>query len=448
MKHDTIAAIATAHGIGSIAIVRLSGDDALRIALKVTQKSSLTPRYAHLSTLYSCDNKPIDQALVLYFQNPKSFTGEESVEFQCHGGYGVASLLIDTLLHHGARMATPGEFSKRALLNGKMDLAQAEAASALIQARSHNAVHVLANQLKGELGKFVNDIRKDLIAILAYNEVLIDYAEEDLPPNVTQQITTKLTAIATLLENTLQSSNRRQGVIEGYKIAIIGKPNVGKSSLLNALLSYNRAIVSDIAGTTRDTIEENITLGTHFVKIVDTAGIRDAGDAIEKIGIERSIAAINEATIVLAMFDQSREWEEDDDRIVEILGSYGKNKDILAIMNKSDLPQVHLKESLKAYDVKSISCKDDISSLLTWMTNKLDGYDTTADILLVSKRQHNAVKAAQEAITASLSPLNRGELEFFSFHVKEAIDAIGSITQPYDVEGMLDVMFGTFCLGK
>jgi tRNA modification GTPase len=351
-------------------------------------------------------------------------------------------------LFHGARLATPGEFSKRALLNGKMDLAQAEAASALIQARSQSAVHVLANQLKGELGNFVNDIRKELIGILAYNEVLIDYAEEDLPPNVVDQITAKLHDLAQLLETTLASSHRRQGIIDGYKIAIIGKPNVGKSSLLNALLSYNRAIVSDIAGTTRDTIEESVTLGTHFVKIVDTAGIRNAGDVIEKIGIERSIEAIKEATIVLAMFDPSRSWEEDDDKIVDILGSYGKNKDILAIMNKSDLPQVGLNETLNSYDVQHISCKEDITPLLTWMTHKLDSYDTTGDILLVSKRQHNAVMAAKEAISLSLSPLSRGELEFFSFHIKEAIDAIGSITQPYDVEGMLDVMFGTFCLGK
>jgi len=285
---NTIVAIATANGIGSISIVRLSGASALDIASKITKKTQFQPRLATLSTIYSKDNELIDEALILYFKAPFSFTGEDVVEFQCHGGVAIANMIINEALKRGARLANPGEFSKRAFLNNKIDLSKAEAISKIIEARSEDAVKLLARQLKGELTSFVNNIREDLLFMLAYTEVSIDYAEDDLPSDIFEQIKSKMDKIILKLSNTLDASKRREGMIEGFKVAIIGKPNVGKSSLLNKLLNYDRAIISDIAGTTRDTIEESVKIGTHIIKIVDTAGIRNASDVIEQIGIDKS----------------------------------------------------------------------------------------------------------------------------------------------------------------
>ena len=334
MLNDTIVAIATANGIGSISIVRVSGKDALPIALTISHQETFKPRLATLSSLYNSSNELIDEALVLYFKDPYSFTGEDIIEFQCHGGIAIANIIVQEVINRGARLANPGEFSKRAFLNGKIDLSKAEAISKLIEARSEDAVKLLARQLKGELSDFVEDIRKDLLFMLAYTEVNIDYAEEDLPADIYEQINDKLEIITGRLENTLQASKRREGLINGFKVAIIGKPNVGKSSLLNKLLNFERAIISDIAGTTRDTIEEEVKIGTHLIKIVDTAGIREASDVIEKIGIEKSLEAVEEADIVIALFDNSKIKDEEDEKILSIINKTNKEK--IVILNKCD----------------------------------------------------------------------------------------------------------------
>ncbi len=319
LDENTIVAIATANGVGSISIVRVSGKDALSIALKLSKKKELNPRVATLGTIYNSNDEIIDEALLIYFKNPYSFTGEDVVEFQCHGGIAISNIIMQEVLKCGARLANPGEFSKRAFLNGKIDLTKAEAIAKIIEARSEDAVKLLAKQLKGELTNFVNDIREDLLFMLAYTEVNIDYAEEDLPSDIFEQIQNKLDKIKEKLSNTLDASKRREGLIEGFKVAIVGKPNVGKSSLLNKLLNFDRAIISDIAGTTIDTIEESVKIGTHIIKIVDTAGIREADDVIEKIGIEKSIEAVNEADIVIALFDNSKSLDDEDRKILNIL---------------------------------------------------------------------------------------------------------------------------------
>jgi tRNA modification GTPase len=245
--------------------------------------------------LHHNDGTLIDEAIVIYFQAPRSFTGEEVVEFQCHGGYVVAESLLRAVLAEGARLAQPGEFSKRAFLNGRFDLTQAEATAALIEAKSDDAARILARQMKGELRGYIEGIRDALLEILAYSEVVIDYAEEDLPQDVVEQIEVNSRRLNILSHVPSNQAEDVQGLMQGFRVAIIGKPNVGKSSLLNALLDYERAIVSDIAGTTRDTIEEQVRIGTHLIRLVDTAGIRNAHDEIERIGIERSIAAIENA---------------------------------------------------------------------------------------------------------------------------------------------------------
>jgi len=442
---DTIVAIATAHGIGSISIVRLSGQESLRIALKISQRISLTPRLATLTKLYDSKDELIDESLMIYFKNPASFTGEDIVEFQCHGGTAISSLVLESCIKLGARLANPGEFSKRAFLNGKMDLSQAQAISKMIEARSEDAVKLLARQLKGELSQFVDDIRKDLLFMLAYIEVSIDYAEEDLPSDIFTQIKQKLENIEIKLSNTLESSQRREGLIDGFKVAIIGKPNVGKSSLLNKLLNFNRAIVSEIAGTTRDTIEESVKIGTHIIKIVDTAGIREANDEIEKIGIEKSKEAIDEADIIVALFDGSREFNNEDKQILELLKT--NEKEQIIVTTKSDLKQ-KLKLPSLIEDYLLLNTKDNIDPLISEIELILNQNTFGDDITLISMQQVNEVTNCLKHISQASAPLETGELEFFAYHINEALQHISNITRPYEHGQMLDVMFGEFCLGK
>ncbi|WP_321311844.1 tRNA uridine-5-carboxymethylaminomethyl(34) synthesis GTPase MnmE [Halarcobacter sp.] len=442
---DTIVAIATANGVGSISIVRISGDKALEIAKILSKKQELKPRLATLSSIYNSNDEIIDEALILYFKNPFSFTGEDVVEFQCHGGIAISNIIMSEAIKCGARLAQPGEFSKRAFINGKIDLTKAEAIAKIIEARSEDAVKLLAKQLKGELTTFVNDIREDLLFMLAYTEVNIDYAEEDLPADIFEQIKNKLDKIEIKLENTLEASKRREGLIEGFKVAIIGKPNVGKSSLLNKLLNFDRAIISDIAGTTRDTIEESVKIGTHIIKIVDTAGIREADDVIEQIGIEKSIKAVEEADIVISLFDNSKVCDKEDEKILSLINEYS-NKEIIKVLNKSDLENSFDKTKLEDYI--ELSTKETINPLIYKLESILDSNTHSDDMTLISKRQVDSVENTLEHIKSSSMPLETGELEFFAYHIKEALEHISNITRPYENDEMLDVMFGAFCLGK
>lgn len=407
----------------------------------------MTPRVATLSFLHDALNDAIDQAIVIYFKAPHSFTAEDVVEFQCHGGSVVAGLVLETLVHYGARLANPGEFSKRAFLNGRIDLSEAEAIAALIETKSVDAAKMLTRQLKGELRDFVLYVRELLIEILAFVEVNIDYAEEDLPLDMIEKIRAKLDALAKELFKTYESSKRRQGLMNGFKIAIVGKPNVGKSSLLNNLLSYDRAIISDIAGTTRDTIEEELRIGSHLVRIVDTAGIRQAHDVIEKIGIERSIAAIEESEIVVAMFDNSQLCDHEDEEILSLLHKYLSSKQILTVLNKIDLPNqfdlTRLGENFIA-----LSCQTHSPELTQQLEIILDQTAVEDSILLTSMRQIDAVKSAYENVQSSYKLLGEGELELFAFHINEAISSISSITTAFERDEILEKMFSNFCLGK
>jgi tRNA modification GTPase len=441
----TIVAIATANGIGSVSIVRISGANALEIATKISKKTTFQPRLVTLSSLYDTNNEVIDEALVIYFKAPFSFTGEDVIEFQCHGGVAIANMLINEVINHGARIANPGEFSKRAFFNNKMDLTKAEAISKIIEARSEDAVKLLARQLKGELTNFVNEIREDLLFMLAYTEVSIDYAEDDLPSDIFVQIKSKMEKILVKLSNTLEASRRREGMLDGFKVAIIGKPNVGKSSLLNKLLNYDRAIISDIAGTTRDTIEESVKIGTHIIKIVDTAGIRNASDVIEKIGIEKSIQAISEADIVIALFDNGKVCDDEDKKIIELIEE-NSNKEILTVLNKSDLENKFDKTKIENFI--QLSTKDDINPLIKKIELILDSNTHSDEMTLISKRQIISVENTLYSINLSKNPLESGELEFFAHYITDALEQISSITRPYENDQMLDVMFGEFCLGK
>jgi len=444
---NTITAIATASGVSSISIVRVSGSSAYLIAQKITRLSSLKPRYAHLSSIYNANNELIDQAIVIYFKSPYSFTGEDIVEFQCHGGLIVAQEILDSILACGARLAEPGEFSKRAFLNGKIDLSEAEAISKLIEAKSSSAAKILAKQLKGELKEFVDNSRDALLKTMAYSEVMIDYAEEDIPNDVLENISKQLDTLIIQINNLVDASYRRRGLIEGFKVAIIGKPNVGKSSLLNALLSYDRAIVSDIAGTTRDTIEEQIRIGSHIIRLVDTAGIRVSQDTIEKIGIQKSLETLEESDIIIALFDNSQKFDMEDTNILRMLQKI-KNKHIIVALNKCDLQKVMDISKIQHYNPIKISAKTDFKELTKSLEDILNNISEGDEMMLVSTRQIEAVRKAKEAIALAKEPLLNEELEFFSYHIQDAIEALSSISKPYNNEEILDKMFGEFCLGK
>lgn len=445
--HNTIAAIATAHGVSSISIIRVSGDSALEIAKKISHLETIKPRYAHLTPLYNHQENLIDQAIMIYFAAPYSFTGEEIVEFQCHGGMIVAQEILDTIVSYGVRLAVPGEFSKRAFLNGKIDLTEAEAISKLIEAKSVDAAKILAKQMKGELKTFVDESREALLKSLAYSEVMIDYAEEDIPDDIMHSIQNQLDTLIVQMDQIVDASHRRRGLIEGFKVAIIGKPNVGKSSLLNALLAYDRAIVSDIAGTTRDTIEEQVRIGSHIIRLIDTAGIRESEDTIEKIGIERSLASVDDADVIIALFDQSRPFDQEDDKILSILEQI-KEKHIVVALNKGDLENRFDKQKLACYDTIEVSAKKAFIVLTQKLEMLLDTIGEGEELMLISARQIEAVTEAKASIQEAKHPLMQGELEFFSYHLQEAVKSISSISKPYNSEEILDKMFGEFCLGK
>jgi len=443
----TIVAIATASGISSISIIRVSGDLALTLAKKVSKRETIEPRHAHLTSLYNKENHLIDHAILIYFKNPHSFTGEDIVEFQCHGGMIVAQEILETLLAHGAVLAEPGEFSKRAFLNGKIDLTKAEAIAKLIEAKSVDAAKILAKQLKGDLKEFIDESREAMLRATAYSEVMIDYAEEDIPQDILENILNQLDALVVKIEKIVDASKRRKGLIEGFRVAIIGKPNVGKSSLLNGFLAHERAIVSEIAGTTRDTIEEQVRIGTHIIRLIDTAGIRDARDTIEQIGVERSLESIEDADVVIALFDLSRPFDEEDAKIVEIIDAI-EDKELIVTLNKSDLEQKLDTTLFEKYNTIDVSAKNDFKLLTNRLESFFNSIGQDEELMLISTRQIEAVEKTKKAILEAKEPLLLGELEFFSYHLQDAISALSSISKPYDSEEILDKMFGEFCLGK
>ncbi|OEW09344.1 tRNA uridine-5-carboxymethylaminomethyl(34) synthesis GTPase MnmE [Campylobacter sp. BCW_6878] len=440
---DTIAAISTAHGVGSISIVRLSGERALEFALKLSHKTKLTPRHATFTKLFNQNNEIIDEAIMIYFKAPYSFTGEDIVEFQTHGGFSVSEVLLEELVSLGARLALAGEFSKRACLNGKMTPLKALNIQDLILSKSALAAKIIARNMQGNLGELLEKIRTDLVKTLAFVETSIDYADDDLPSDLLEQISTMCEENSKILKEIYTLSQSRKGLIEGFKIAIVGKPNVGKSSLLNALLSYERAIVSDIAGTTRDTIEESFKLGTHLLRIIDTAGIRESKDVIEQIGVALSKKSLEDADIILAVFDASRVQDKEDEKIFDLLAN--TDKKIFWILNKSDLENVFKNTQNKNF-IK-LSAQKDITLLKEELQNYLNSFDSEG-IMVSSLDLINACKISSEAIFRAKGLLEESSLELFAFELNLAINELARFTKDFQRDEILDEMFGNFCLGK
>lgn len=445
-NNSTIAAISTPFGAGAIAVVRVSGDKALGIVQLLTHRSSFLPRCATLCHFYDGD-EILDEVIVIFFKAPHSYTCEDICEIQCHGGSVVAKRILELLLENGAELAKSGEFTKRAFLNGRIDLSQAQAIGQMIEAKSLKAQKALARQLTGELSRFIDDARESLYEALAYSEVMIDYSDEDLPLDLLERLIQKIDKILERFEKILIYSRSREGIFSGFRLSIIGKPNVGKSSLLNALLMHDRAIVSEIAGTTRDTIEETFNIAGVQVRLIDTAGIRKASDEIERIGIERSREIVRQSDIVLALFDQSRKWESEDDQIIEILETL-EDKQILVILNKSDLPLRLELHKLNRFQSIALSAKEKEIDCLLSVLEQMLSLQESDEILLSQAHQIQSIQEAITFLTQAKIELQNGVLELFSYNLKDAISSIGSITQPYENAELLDKIFGEFCLGK
>ena len=465
---STIVGISTASGLGAIAIVRLSGVRALEITLTLSQRSTLTPRHATLSYVYNNSSKPIDQVILLYFKAPHSYSGEDICEIHCHGGAVCARLVVERALELGAVCARSGEFTKRAFLNGRIDLAQAQAIAELINAQSASAAQILVRQLQGEVSAFVEQVRERLIELLAYSEANIDYSE-DLDEDTTLAMDQRIESLHHLLEVVRRDSMHRVGVIEGFRLCIVGKPNVGKSSLLNALVAFDRAIISPVAGTTRDTIEESLYVHGTLVCLIDTAGIRHSEDHIEQIGIERSLAAMESSNIIIALFDSSRALDSEDYAILEILEAK-RDAWVLIVLNKSDMPSalsahdravlkrcfdgLERKASVEILEISSKCGKDKAFAhlsphkILDAIAQILEHTEQDDALILSSSYQITQIETTLEALTQARDKLQSGELELFSYHINEAISAISAISKPYEYGEMLDAMFGTFCLGK
>jgi len=451
---DTIAAIATPLGEGGLAVVRLSGARAFAIADKGFEpvgKSSLKPSAAPTNTIQFGkivrDGKVIDEVLLAVLRAPRTFTREDTVEISCHGGLLPAKLVLDALLAHGARIAEPGEFTRRAFLNGRIDLAQAEAVADLIHSRTELALAAANEQLAGKLSQRINRLRDDLMLTLTHVEAHIDFPDEDISPNTKEQLLKRLDDGVRFMDELLRTANEGQILRRGIRAAIIGRPNAGKSSLLNQLLGHDRAIVSPIAGTTRDTIEETANIRGLPVVFIDTAGLREARDEIEVEGIRRSRESLAKAEFILHVLDASEPLTiADKNYFTEFAG-----KKRILVRNKTDLPpKLELPAGLQAIDVCCVSGQG-IEALKDAIKELAWSGEIKAEMLQVAinSRHQDALNRARAATRQAAEALRRElTLELIAFDLRVAAGAVGEIVGKTTTEDLLDSIFSTFCLGK
>lgn len=459
---DTIAAISTALWEGAIGIVRLSGPDALAISdrfvnigkkKKVTTVDSHTIHYGHVTDLST--GTLVDEVMVTVMKAPRTFTREDTVEINCHGGIVAVNQILEVALEVGARLAEPGEFTKRAFLNGRIDLSQAEAVMDIIQAKSSRAKDLALSQLEGKLSKKIQNLRQSMLKTLAAIEVTIDYPEYDEAEELTlKEIKTTARDIQSQINRLLQESKQGKILREGIKTAIIGRPNVGKSSLLNVLLQEDKAIVTSIAGTTRDTIEETLTIRGIPLTLIDTAGIRETDDLVEQIGVKRSQEAIDRSDLILLVLNQSQELTEEDKKLLALT----KEKKRIILLNKSDLESrlnlTELEETLNGQSqvittsmLTDQGIEDLEEAILTlFMTGKIDEKDMT----YVSNARHiQLLKEALKALDDVLEAADMGVgVDLIQIDLTRAWDLLGQITGESAPDELLNQLFSQFCLGK
>ncbi|HAY3874488.1 TPA: tRNA uridine-5-carboxymethylaminomethyl(34) synthesis GTPase MnmE [Escherichia coli] len=454
---DTIGAISTSIGEGGIAIVRISGDKAKDVVEKIFQAKngqsikdmkSYTMKYGYI---IDENNNHIDEVIVSFMKGPRSFTAEDTIEINCHGGVVATNKVLEQIIKQGVRLAEPGEFTKRAFLNGRIDLSQAEAVIDIINAKTDLSMKSALMQSEGLISKEIRGLREKLLSTIAHIEATVDYPEDDLEEVTSEMAIRDLDIIRKEIKGFIETAEEGKILREGLSTVIVGKPNVGKSSLLNALTKENRAIVTDIPGTTRDVIEEYINISGIPIKIIDTAGIRETDDVVEKIGVERSRAKINDADLIILILDSSNELTEEDKEIINHIS----NKKYMILLNKSDLnskiTQKDL-ENINCTNIYNISAKtgegiDEVRTAIKDMFFK--GEISTNNVIITNTRHKEALLRAYECIESAINTLNYTfAIDLASIDIRNAWTFLGEITGDSLEENIIDKIFKDFCLGK
>lgn len=457
-EFDTIAAISTPPGEGAISIVRMSGEEAVSIAQKVfsgrdlTQAKSHTINYGHIVDPKT--HEEIDEVMVSLMLAPKTFTREDVVEINCHGGIVATNRILQLLLVNGARLAEPGEFTKRAFLHGRIDLTQAESVMDLIRAKTDRSMKIALNQLDGNLSHLIDSLRKDILDVLAQVEVNIDYPEyDDVEEMTTKLLGEKAIEIKQRIEQLLKTASQGKIMREGLATALVGRPNVGKSSLLNHLLHEDKAIVTDVAGTTRDVIEEYVNVSGVPLKLIDTAGIRETDDKVEKIGVERSKKAIEQSDLVLLVLNAAESLTKEDLELIRLTN----DKKRIIILNKTDLEEkldrkelAKISENAPVYATSIL--KNEGVEALEEAISKLffKGIENSQSTVMVTNARHIALlKKAQNSLDSVLEGISSGmPVDLVQIDMTEAWNLLGEITGESYEDELLDQLFSQFCLGK
>ncbi len=454
---STIAAVSTPHGKGGISVIRISGSEAFRIADRVfTNEYGKTVKNAKSHTIlhgfaHNSDGKVIDEVLCSVMKAPKTYTREDVVEISCHGGIISTKEILLSCLNAGARLAEPGEFTKRAFLNGRMDLCEAESVIDIINAPTKDSHRVSVHQLKGALSDSISKIREKLLMLIAHLQVLIDFADEDLEPMTDIEYFDALKDALNDVEKLISTSERGRILKDGVKTAIVGKPNAGKSSLLNLLYGDERAIVTDIEGTTRDAIQENIYLGGVMLTISDTAGIRHTEDVIEKIGVEKSKEILKDADLVIFMTDATKPLDENDEFIIENI----QGKNTIVLINKSEGESLVDKDAFSDFTDKiiefSVKEKKGLDTLEGMVSEMFSAGEISADdeAVITNIRHKDALVKAKEALKSAIDAIEAGiEANMTFIDIENAISALGEITGQTVAEEIVDTIFHSFCVGK
>lgn len=438
---DTIAAISTAPGEGAVAVLRISGPQAFATAERLFRGKNpvetLTPRVLHFGSFYDGDRK-LDEGLLVRFPGPHSYTGEDLVELHCHGGILVTSQILEAILAGEARAADPGEFTQRAFINGKMDLTQAEAVMDVIRASTPRALHAAQEQLEGRIGREIESIRTTLLAVVAHLEAYIDFPEEGIDPRTGQKLATDIATVRERVESLLATAHEGRILREGVRLVLCGEPNAGKSSLLNRLLGYERAIVSETPGTTRDTIEELASLGGIPFRIIDTAGLRETGDTVEQEGVSRARHAIAQADVVVHVIDVTAPNRK----------SLTDNE--IIALNKIDLPHEASIASPSTFPL-SVRTGEGLEALVEAIVTQARGTSRSEVPMLaaINARHQACLRRASEALQNAHEDLNRQmDPELVSVPLRAALDAVGEVVGATDIEDILGQIFSTFCIGK
>ena len=448
---DTIAAISTALGVGAISIIRVSGDDSVKIVNKIfkgkdlTKVKSHTIHYGHIME----GKTAVDEVLVSVMLSPKTFTTEDVVEINSHGGIATTNKVLELLLLNGARLAEPGEFTKRAFLNGRIDLIEADGIMNLISSKTENSRKLSMNQLTGKVTNDIKKLRQNLVEILSHIEVNIDYPEyEDIEELTTEKILPRLLTFRNNLQKMIKNSSDGKLINEGINIGIIGRPNVGKSSLLNALLEEEKAIVTDIEGTTRDIVEGKITLKGIIINFIDTAGIRETDNIVEKIGVEKSKKIINQCDLLILLLNNNEVLTQEDKELISIL----KEKKHIILINKIDLENkldlTELPSDLLKISIKEKRGLEELKQRIVDIFN-LEELETKDLTYLSDARSISLLKKSLVYIDEAVCSINQNEpIEIVEFNIKDSWESLGEIIGETYKEELLDELFSRFCLGK